>query len=154
LKAVREVLENEGGYVDDPHDKGGETKFGISKRSYPGLDIANLTKEQACEIYYRDWWLRYRYGEISNLELATELLDIAVNVGPKPAAMIMQRAVVSSMGEWLDVDGHLGDISLAAINSHPNQGWLLDRFKLLAIENYLKLRNDRFLAGWVRRALN
>ena len=45
--AVKEILRHEGGYVDDPVDRGGETKYGISKRSYPDLDIANLTLEQA-----------------------------------------------------------------------------------------------------------
>ena len=38
------VLEHEGGYVNDPYDKGGETKFGIAKRWYPDVDIKNLTK--------------------------------------------------------------------------------------------------------------
>ena len=54
LKAVGEVLENEKGYVNDPADPGGETKYGIIKRSYPNLDMAKLTMEQVLEIYYRD----------------------------------------------------------------------------------------------------
>ena len=41
------VLEHEGGYVNDPDDAGGETKYGIAKRWYPDVDIKNLTKEQA-----------------------------------------------------------------------------------------------------------
>ena len=54
--AIPIVLENEGGYVNDPADPGGETKYGISKRSYPALDIKNLTVEQATAIYLRDFW--------------------------------------------------------------------------------------------------
>src|SRR5690606_2973445 len=65
LHAVEVVLEHEGGYVHDPHDPGGETKFGISKRQYPDLDIANLTREQAIEIYRRDWWDKYGYGRLT-----------------------------------------------------------------------------------------
>ena len=57
-KAMNFVGLMEGGYVNDPIDKGGETKYGISKRSYPNLDIKNLTKEQAREIYYKDFWLK------------------------------------------------------------------------------------------------
>jgi len=53
---VPHVLKREGGYVDDPTDRGGETKYGISKRSYPQLDIKNLTLEQALEIYRKDYW--------------------------------------------------------------------------------------------------
>lgn len=50
------VFHEEGGYVFDPHDPGGETNMGISKRMYPNLDIRNLTKVQAAEIYKRDYW--------------------------------------------------------------------------------------------------
>ena len=49
--AIPRVITNEGGYVNDPDDPGGETKYGISKRSYPALDIKNLTVEQATAIY-------------------------------------------------------------------------------------------------------
>src|SRR5690606_28008981 len=52
-RAVEVVLKHEGGYVNNPSDPGGETKYGISKRSYPELDIANLTQEDAIAIYYR-----------------------------------------------------------------------------------------------------
>ena len=49
---IVDVLEHEGGFVDDPDDKGGMTKYGISKRSYPDVDIENLTKAEAVQIYY------------------------------------------------------------------------------------------------------
>jgi len=49
--ALNFVLKWEGGYVNDPRDSGGETKFGISKKAYPNLDIKNLTQQQAGEIY-------------------------------------------------------------------------------------------------------
>ena len=51
---ISKVLEHEGGYVNDPKDLGGETNFGITKRWYPDLDIKNLTKEDAIEIYKKD----------------------------------------------------------------------------------------------------
>ena len=50
------VLRHEGGYVWNPNDPGGETNFGISKKSYPNIDIKNLTKEGATEIYRTDYW--------------------------------------------------------------------------------------------------
>jgi lysozyme family protein len=56
LAAFALVVGEEGGYVNDPQDPGGETKYGISKRSYPNLDIAGLTLEQAQGIYYSDYW--------------------------------------------------------------------------------------------------
>ena len=42
---IEVVLHHEGGYVNDPDDPGGETNFGIAKRSHPDVDIANLTKD-------------------------------------------------------------------------------------------------------------
>ena len=55
-KALKFTLKWEGGYVNDPKDPGGETKWGISKRAYPSLDIKGITPEQAAEIYARDYW--------------------------------------------------------------------------------------------------
>src|SRR5574343_326744 len=55
-QAFDRLIGHEGGYVFDPHDPGGETKFGISKRAYPALDIAALTLADAKAIYRRDYW--------------------------------------------------------------------------------------------------
>ena len=55
-RAFRFLIGEEGGYVNDPADPGGETKFGISKRAYPQLDIKSLTLDQAKAIYRRDYW--------------------------------------------------------------------------------------------------
>lgn len=55
-KALAFTLQNEGELCSVEGDAGGLTKYGISKRSYPHLDIANLTKEKAAEIYRRDFW--------------------------------------------------------------------------------------------------
>ena len=46
-QVIDRVLAHEGGYVNDPDDPGGETKYGISKKAYPKIDIKNLTKEEA-----------------------------------------------------------------------------------------------------------
>lgn len=49
----------DGGYTNDPKDPGGETKFGVAKRSHPNLDIPNLTLSQAMDCYYNDYWLKF-----------------------------------------------------------------------------------------------
>ena len=54
---IKHVLKREGGYVNDPDDPGGETKYGISKRAHPDVDIASLTPESAAEIYKDYYWL-------------------------------------------------------------------------------------------------
>ena len=53
---IEVVLHHEGGYVNDPKDPGGETNFGIAKRSHPDVDIKNLTKDGAKEIYKEHYW--------------------------------------------------------------------------------------------------
>jgi len=74
------VVNAEGGYVNDPKDPGGETKYGISKRSYPQLDIANITLEQAKAIYLRDYWHELAC-ELMPWEFALITFDCAVNQG-------------------------------------------------------------------------
>jgi lysozyme family protein len=54
--AIDTLQRVEGGYVNHPDDPGGETNFGISKRAYPDLNIAMLTKSQAAAIAKRDYW--------------------------------------------------------------------------------------------------
>ena len=56
-KIIYKVLEHEGGYVNDKDDLGGETNYGITKRFYPNLDIENLSKQEAIDIYYDDYWI-------------------------------------------------------------------------------------------------
>ncbi|MBW2091588.1 MAG: hypothetical protein JRI34_05630 [Deltaproteobacteria bacterium] len=152
-KAVEKLLKLEGGYVNDPKDPGGETKFGISKRSYPDVDIANLTEDEAIEIYRRDWWEKYGYGLIEYDRLAEKVFDLAVNMGPRTAHGFLQVAVILTGGEKIHADGIIGPKTIAAMNSHPARRFLLARLRLLAIKHYVNLGNPRFLTGWIKRAL-
>lgn len=78
--AIQNVLKREGGYVNDPADKGGETKFGISKQSYPNLDIKNLTESQAAAIYKRDYWDKINADQLP-ANIREMAFDAAVNHG-------------------------------------------------------------------------
>lgn len=75
----KSILEVEGGYVYNEKDPGGETNWGISKRAYPNLDIAKLTKEQALAIYERDYWNMLPRGLPEDYKWF--LFDCAVNHG-------------------------------------------------------------------------
>jgi lysozyme family protein len=88
-KIIHFVLEEEGGYVNHPSDPGGETKYGISKRSYPNVDIKNLTKEQAIEIYRKDYW-RDEW-ETLGFPLAACMTDTAVNMGMGRAKKFLEQ---------------------------------------------------------------
>lgn len=93
-KAVGFVLAREGGYSNDPLDPGGETKFGISKRSYPNEDIANLTEERAKEIYFADYWKPIAAALPHPADVV--VFDTAVNQGKKFAAEMVGQCGVDT----------------------------------------------------------
>lgn len=85
LKELKEgltfVLKWEGKtYTNDPHDPGGETKYGISKKAYPKEDIKNLTEERALEIYEKDYWDASGCNELP-YPYNIAVFDTAVNCG-------------------------------------------------------------------------
>jgi len=160
-KAVKVVLEHEGGYVFNPHDPGGETKYGISKRSYPHLDIKNLTEDEAKEIYRRDFWNKMNLDEICD-DLATEVFDFAVNAGIRQASIFLQKAynkivkVVNPFENFLVEDGIIGPKTIASISSMC-QEWekgLLCVYRALEVDYYLEISYKsagKFLKGWLNR---
>jgi len=153
--AARKVMALEGGYVNDPNDRGGETKFGISKRRYPNEDIRNLTEARALELYRRDFWPPV-YGQITYQAIADKVYDLAVNAGPKRAHELLQRAAVN-LGKACAVDGAFGPGTLAAVNA-IDPAALLAQLQVEAIRFYAKLAGQPgqagFLRGWVNRALS
>lgn len=153
-KAIAVVLRDEGGYECDPNDPGGETNFGISKRSYPDIDIKSLTIDDAKAIYKRDFWDNNGYGRIIDPSIATKVFDMAVNMGPREANTLLQRALVT-IGADIVVDGDLGPKSLAAINA-SDPAILLVVFRTDLIAYYMKLitlhpSDKEFIKGWLRR---
>ena len=108
---IEETLAHEGGYVFDKDDLGGETKWGISKRQYPKLDIKNLSREEAIQIYYKDYWRKARCRELPN-SISPMYFDMCVNFGRSGATKVLQEAC-NSQERWkgekaLDVDGRIG----------------------------------------------
>ena len=150
-KAIERVLINEGGYVNDQNDAGGETKYGISKRAYPSVDIKNLTTDEAKAIYKRDYWDKIKGDDIASDEVAYEIFDTAVNMGVRTASKIAQ--IVSKVHP----DGIIGDKTLNAINSYDTEFFILN-YKLAKIARYIYItkknpKNRKFFFGWVNRAM-
>ena len=85
------TLKHEGGYEFDPADPGGETNWGISKRSYPNLDIKNLTADQASDIYASDYWLKAGCDSMP-FPYCTVVFDSAVNDGVSKALFWLRQA--------------------------------------------------------------
>ena len=150
---IEVVLEHEGGYVNDPEDPGGETNFGIAKRSHPDVDIKNLTREGAKEIYKEVYWDKNKVESLPE-ELWHIYFDMCVNQGKSRAVKIIQRAV-NGKGGSLDVDGGMGPMTIAAIGKSRVE---LDRVRAYRVKYYSDLVTkkpdlERFYFGWFKRAL-
>ena len=138
------VIETEGGYVNDPTDNGGETKYGISKKAYPNEDIKNLTIERAKELYIKDY-VKPCKADLLPLELQYAHFDSAVNFGVTGAAKILQEAA------GVSVDGKIGPVTLKAVKSLQLSKYLLYRMFKYA---YIVGNNNtqaKFIKGWANR---
>lgn len=138
------LIGHEGGYVNDPRDPGGETKFGISKRAYPNLDIANLTLADAKALYRRDYWDRAQLDKFPE-SIADDVFDTAVNSGIGQAIRFLQRAV------GVADDGNVGPLTLAAASRIDAQT-LQARYNGQRLDFMTRLSGwDAFGRGWARR---
>jgi lysozyme family protein len=147
--AIDEVLIQEGGYVNDPADHGGETKYGISKRSFPQVDIPSLTIEEAKSLYRETYW---RFESVESQMVANKLLSMAVNFGLSPAVRLLQNIL------RVNSDGIFGPRTLTATNSMYTD-LLLTELRIACAVYYAKIVSRdtsqiKFINGWMRRALS
>lgn len=163
-KAMGLILKYEGTeYVNDPNDYGGETKYGISKRAHPEVDIKNLTLDQAKDIYRRDYWNKIFGDSILYQGLAEEMMDIAVNLHWTVAVRWLQHSYNELMScadadapDTLLEDGIIGPKTLEAVNTYK---WQKDLIKMLngyQFMHYMKRIDEdesqrKFLRSWIRR---
>lgn len=144
-QSFERLIGHEGGYVNDPRDPGGETKFGVSKRAYPREDIKGLTLDRAKAIYLRDYWGPAGCDAVPDA-IKFDLFDMAVNSGVMAAATTLQRAVGG-----LVVDGEIGPKTLQALNVMPATR-LVARFNGRRLEFMATLPAwPAFGRGWARR---
>jgi lysozyme family protein len=158
--ALTFTLRFEGVDSDDPRDPGGRTRFGISSRGHPDLDIPALTRDQARDVYYREYWLPLDLDALPE-ELAKCVFDTAVNAGPKRAVRWLQQALNRHVsGITLAVDGRIGPKTQAACVLAEEIGNLASVTKellFLRLSHYARLaaspRFRPFLRGWLVRTL-
>lgn len=153
--AIQVVLAHEGGLVDNPSDPGGLTNFGISQRSYPNVDIRNLTADQASAIYLRDFWQPYGYDSIINDDCATKIFDTAVNIGNSRSFKFTQQAL-NTLGNNIVVGSTFGVETITALNAADPTAFLA-AFRLILTNYYKGLVAAKpslsvFLRGWLIRA--
>ena len=171
-RLIDELIEREGGYVNHSADKGGPTRYGITEavartHGYTG-PMALLPRDEAAVIYRRLYWLRPRFDEIARRapEVAAELFDTGVNMGPAVAITFLQRALTAlnrNASDYPDLvpDGRAGPVTLAALDGFlaargksGGETVLLRALEALQGERYLRLAerrpaNEAFLYGWL-----
>lgn len=146
------TIGKEGGYVNDKDDPGGETKFGISKKSYPKEDIKNLTLDRAKEIYYKDYWILSGCDKLISMGFpltAMALFDSSVNCGVLTSKRFIQQCLN------VIVDGILGPKTMGEISLKKDfdlcNGFIGKR------ENYylqiisINPKLEKFEKGWLNR---
>lgn len=144
----------EGGYVNDPRDPGGETKFGISKANHPDVDIKSLTERQARDIYKVEYWDRFHLDDIDDAAVASKTFSLVVNDGLF-GVKCLQRAC-RACGHYVKDDGVIGSATANAVRLSDKQS-LLAALKSEGAGYYrsVVVRKPEMkwaLEGWLARA--
>lgn len=158
-KAIEFVLKHEDPKLSGviTRDSGGTTKFGVSQKAHPSVDIENLSLVDAEEIYREEYWSKIRGDEIGDDHVAAKILDMAVNMGPHQAIVLCQRALNTlALYTALAEDGELGLLTLAALNAADPE-LLIVLLRSFCEEFYrhvavVKPEYQRYLHGWLARA--
>ncbi len=146
--AFNHLMEAEGGYVNDKYDRGGRTKYGISQKSYPELNIRKLTLKDAKAIYLRDYWKKAGCDKLPP-RLALAVFDAAVNHGVKKSVVFLQQTI------GVRADGVNGPVTQKAARKRDKKRTLIDLLTRRAeFYHYIVLSNStqaRFIKGWFKR---
>jgi lysozyme family protein len=141
-EAFSRLLGHEGGYVDNPKDPGGETNWGISKRSYPEVDIKALTMLDAKAIYLRDFWNPIGAAHPA---IKFQAFDFAVNSGITTAIRKLQSSIGAAD------DGHWGPLSASRLAGFDTSDVLMI-YLAERLDFMRKLSNwPSFSSGWAGR---
>ena len=157
-RALPVILRAEGGYVDDPDDRGGATNFGVTQKVYDAyrvehrlgkVSVRDITTEEVEAVYHVRYWLK---GKCDALPWPASLaqFDATVNHGPRNAAKLLQRAVGATP------DGKIGAKTLAAVAASSGLAntllWGRVRFYLKIVK--VRPSQIKFLRGWLLRVLH
>ena len=168
---IEALIDREGGFVDNPADRGGATRYGITEavaraHGYDG-PMAIMPREQAGAIYARLYWLRPKLDAVAmrSARIAAELFDTGANMGPAVAITFLQRALTALNRNGKDYpdlvpDGTAGPQTLAALDTFltlrgpSGETVILRALEALQGERYLRLAerrpaNEAFLYGWL-----
>lgn len=151
------ILRWEGGFVDDPLDRGGATNKGITIgtfRNFYGKDatveqLKNITDEQWLHIFKSGYWDKWKADDIENQSIANIVVDWAWGSGAATSIKQVQKIL------GVAVDGIVGDDTLTAINIAGQRSLFvkIHNRRIEFVENIVKRdpSQARFLKGWKNR---
>lgn len=171
-----EIVAREGGYVDDPSDPGGATKFGVTigtlrrlrmdltgDRRVTKADVKALTRPKAREIFVRDYFYRPKINRLPRV-LWESVFDMYVNAGAN-GVRVLQR-LLQDMGHMVAVDGVIGPQTIRAAKLAHDEAprHIADAYGIARRNYYYQLadrrrasrkyarRRDGGKGGWIKRA--
>ena len=168
------ILGIEGGYVNNPDDSGGATRWGVTERvarlyGYTG-NMRHYPKESAIRVYSAEYWHKMSLDDIaqSSFAIAYILMDIGINAGTGRAGKFLQRFlnVMNQKGVlYRDIvaDGEIGRRTLIAFNAYyryrgaEGLAVMADSLKAMQLAFYIELaerreKDETHAYGWARRA--
>ncbi len=167
-----ELIKREGGYVNNPDDRGGATKYGITEavaraNGYKG-NMRDLHLDVAKAIYRKQYWISPRFDQVNTISsaLAEELLDTGVNCGVNFAKPLLQRALnlLNNEGKAgyadLKVDGVYGSNTLGALKTYlakrgkEGEKVLVRVLNIMQGQRYIEIcernpKQEQFFYGWI-----
>lgn len=151
-KIINTIIKNEGGFINDKDDSGGKTKYGISQKAFPDVDIENLDLEDAIHIYKKEYWDKYKI-ELIPKHLQRTYFDMVVNHGYTRATKILQEAHNSHSSNKLDIDGVCGRLTRKAVCTLRKE-----RLQAYRVFFYVELvlskpKLEKFYYGWFKRGI-
>ncbi len=154
-RAIEVVLAHEGeAYVNHPLDKGGPTKFGIAQRWHPSVNVRELTREEAIEIYWARYWLGRGYDQLPE-PVAVKVFDLAINLGEQTVIVCLQRAL-RACGIRVKIDGFVGPETAEAAHRADPAALMASLRSEAAGEYRLRVARESdqeaFQGGWLKRA--
>jgi len=162
--AFKFTVGNEGGYSNDTYDSGGPTNWGITQhdlsvslgRPASVQDVKNMSQATAKGIYLARYWLPLALDKVEDTGIATCMFDIGVVRGIGVPPHYAQK-ICNDRGAGLVPDGHIGPLTLAAINACPQAVFIRD-FSTMTAQGFRNIAannptQEKFLRGWLNRAV-
>jgi lysozyme family protein len=151
--SIQKTLIHEGGYDDNPADPGGATKYGITQKDMPTVNIAELSEQQAVA-YYKEHYVKPLYSQIENQDVCDKIFDMGVLFGVGEAVKLLQITLQTAYPNC-NADGIFGPETLGFVNSTDSES-LLKAYKTSLVTYMLRIVTNRpnlrvFAKGWGTR---